>query len=276
MPELPEVVTVCEILNRQLQNQMILNFQIYYAKLLLNPSIEVFKTKVQNQKIARVYNQAKYIIFELEDDLIISHLRMEGRWAYEKPEFYSYNQELLEAQFELENGYVLRYYDFRRFGTLELISKADVKSLQSPVNKIGPQANDPNLTVSWWQEKCAKIRRPIKTVLLDQSLISGIGNIYANEILYVAKINPHLPANQLTAQQVEKMLRQSRIILNQAIKHGGTTIHSFAPQFGDSGGYQNFLLVHGKNNQNCSRCGAKIVKEMLGGRGTYYCPICQN
>lgn len=276
MPELPEVVTVTNILNEELQGLRIKNCEIFWPKLLVKQTPEEFSARVKNQKINRVFNKAKYIIFELDHAVMISHLRMEGRWAFEQRENHAYQETILEAEFSFvdDENRVLRYYDFRRFGTLEVQDKENYLRSLSLV-KIGPEANDPEIKAQWLQEKFQKIRRPIKVVLLDQTIISGIGNIYDNEILFAAQINPHTPANKLNLDQIQAILIHSQLILNQAIEKKGTTIHSFESRKGQTGQYQNYLKVHGRTNYPCQRCGQKIIKETIGGRGTYYCPKCQ-
>ncbi|ATZ17062.1 formamidopyrimidine-DNA glycosylase [Williamsoniiplasma luminosum] len=274
MPELPEVVTVVKLLEPDLINKTIKKFEIYYAKLLWRNEIEDFKKRVENQKILKIFNQGKYIIFELENDVLISHLRMEGRWNFEPQNTLSYKESWLECQFILDDGFVLRYYDSRKFGTLEIVSKESFFN-GSALAHLGPSILDPNLTAKQLFEKFQKIKRPIKSVLLEQNIISGIGNIYDNEILFATKINPLTPANEITLKTVSKLLTNAIEILKTSISVGGTTIHSFTPKQGVSGGYQDFLKVHGREKKECYLCQTPIAKIKVNGRGTYYCPKCQ-
>ncbi|ATZ16453.1 DNA-(apurinic or apyrimidinic site) lyase [Entomoplasma freundtii] len=277
MPELPEVVTVTNILNEELIGLKIEYCEVFWPKLLTHQTADELSKRVKNQTIQRVFNKGKFIIFELTKDVLISHLRMEGRWAFERKENHSYSETILEAEFGFSNAEdkVLRYYDFRRFGTLEIANKETYLKSNS-LAKVGPEANEPHLKPNWLKERLAKTRRPIKVVLLDQTIISGIGNIYDNEILFAAQINPYTPANKLTYEQVELILVHARLILNKAIIKKGTTIHTFESRKGQTGQYQNYLKVHGKNNQPCPQCQTTIIKEAIGGRGTYYCPKCQS
>lgn len=278
MPELPEVATVSQILQAEVSGLKILQAEIFYPKLIQPLNSEEFAKRVKNQRINRVFNQAKYIIFELDTEVMISHLRMEGRWAYEFADNYSYNKIILEAEFKFHSNSqrVLRYYDLRRFGTLQLVNKATFFA-DNPLNKkLGPQANSPDLKGHWLSEKWAKRRRAIKTMLLEQSTISGIGNIYANEILFAAAIDPRRPANSLTEAQLDLILRESRRILNEAIRYKGTTVHTYAPVATTRGAYQKFLQVHNRAGRKCLRCEGTIAKIQLGGRGTYFCPNCQS
>lgn len=274
MPELPEVYTVCKILNEQVKGKTIESFQIFYGKLLKRPSIEEFKMSVKNQKIKQVFNIAKYIIIELETDVIISHLRMEGRWLVEDPDTFTWTERHLEAQFLLDNGKMMRYYDTRKFGTLELLP-IDQYYLIPPISNLGLDPTKDEINITDLYTKIHKLRSPIKTVLLAQNILSGIGNIYANEILFAAKISPFKIANELTRKKIETILSASQEILTQAKKSGGTTIHSFEATKGVKGNYQDFLKVHGKVGKQCVNCNQEIKKYFIGGRGTYFCLNCQ-
>lgn len=276
MPELPEVTTVSQILQEEVQGLKISQAEIFYPKLIRDSTPEEFIKRVKNQRINKVYNQAKYIIFELDTEMMISHLRMEGRWAYEKEANFSYNKIIMEAQFKFHHQEtVLRYYDLRRFGTLQLVTKKNFFENNPLDKKIGPAANNPHLTGAWLQEKWNKKHRAVKSLLLDQSIISGIGNIYANEILFAANIHPKTPGNTLTRQQLDLLLTESRRILNEAILHKGTTVRTFSPTVDSHGNYQKFLQVHNRQGKKCPRCYGTIIKIQLGGRGTYFCPNCQ-
>ncbi|ATZ18579.1 formamidopyrimidine-DNA glycosylase [Williamsoniiplasma somnilux] len=274
MPELPEVVTVCKMLKPEIVNKTIIDFQIFYGKLLQRPSISEFKKKVINQKILNISNFAKYIVIELANDVLISHLRMEGKWIVEDLESFAYPERHLEAQFILNNNKALRYYDTRKFGTLELLSKNEYKNIP-PLSKLGPDPTKVNVNAVNFHKIVTKSKRPIKTVLLDQSVLSGLGNIYVNEVLFEAKINPNTPANEISLENCGNILKESSRILKKSIEQGGTSIHSFESAAGVTGNYQNYLKVHGKSGNNCVYCGSKIQKEFVGGRGTYFCPKCQ-
>ncbi|ATG97557.1 DNA-formamidopyrimidine glycosylase [Mesoplasma lactucae] len=275
MPELPEVRMVVRYLNENVQGKTIDKVNIFYKRLLVDTTILELQNNLPGQIIESVQPYGKYIIFHLTDFEMISHLRMEGKWICENPETFTYGESLLEAQFWLkDDANILRYYDSRRFGTLQLVKKGEWKNLPS-IAKLGPEPFDKEATPEYLYSKTSKTTRAIKTVLLDQTVLLGLGNIYVNEVLWASEINPEEPANRLTLADDKKILEKSREILNDSIAHGGTTIHSFA--FGDKhvGEYQRLLKVHGKNGKECPRCGAKIVKTVVGGRGTYYCPVCQ-
>jgi len=283
MPELPEVHVVADFLEHHVQGKTIDQFQLFYTPLFVNLKdqadkqaiVDTWKQNLHDQTIQQVFNYGKYLIFKLDDYDMISHLRMEGKWILEPPTDYAYDSELVEAQFSFTNDkQVLRYYDLRRFGTLQLVPGNTWKELPA-IAKLGYQPDDVRATPEWLYAKLQHSRKAIKTVLLDQTIILGLGNIYANEVLFAAKINPLRPANEVSLEDCKHILDASKRILADSIVHGGTTIHSFAAANGVFGHYQQFLKVHGRAGQKCEVCGHTIEKIMVNGRGTYFCPYCQ-
>ena len=144
----------------------------------------------------------------------------------------------------------------------------------SPLANLGLEPWSPDLTVNYLKNKLNK-KKPIKTLLLDQSIITGIGNIYADEILFTSRINPETPGDKLTNNNLQDIIDNTKNILEKAIQMGGTTIHTYTAVDGITGRFQQELLVHGKKDENCPICGTKILKITVGTRGTYYCPYCQ-
>jgi len=283
MPELPEVRMVVKFLKENLTGKTIDQFSLYYNPLLVNLKtisnvsleIEQWKKNLHQQEITDVFAHGKYIIFQLTNFEMISHLRMEGKWVIENPQSYAYSEKLVEAQFSFTNQQeVLRYYDSRRFGTLELLKK-DQWSKIPAIAKLGYEPFNKLATTEWLFAKLQRSKKAIKTVLLDQTIILGLGNIYANEVLFSAKIHPERSANEVNLEESEQILKASKKILNDSIAVGGTTIHSFSTGNKVSGKYQDYLKVHGRAEQNCYVCGTKILKIVVGGRGTYYCSFCQ-
>jgi len=283
MPELPEVRMVVKFLKENLTGKTINEFSLYYNPLLVNLKttnnvsleIEQWKKNLHQEKITDVFAHGKYIIFQLTNFEMISHLRMEGKWVIEKPEIYAYSENLVEAQFSFASQpEVLRYYDSRRFGTLELLNK-DQWDKTPAIAKLGYEPFNKLATAQWLFSKLQRSRKAIKTVLLDQTIILGLGNIYVNEVLFSAKIHPERSANEVSLEEADQILQASKKILNDSIAVGGTTIHSFSTGNKVSGRYQDYLQVHGRAQQNCYACGSKILKIVVGGRGTYFCLSCQ-
>ncbi|MCL8213610.1 Formamidopyrimidine-DNA glycosylase [Mesoplasma sp. JKS002660] len=275
MPELPEVRVVVNYLNQNVKGKVISAVRVFYNRLLVETSVLDLKDKLVNQQIEGVDAYGKYIIFHLTNYEMISHLRMEGKWIFESDNFFSYPQDLVEAEIEFEHeAKVLRYYDFRRFGTLQLVAKNQWKTLPA-IAKLGYEPFDKGASADYLFTKVHSSSRAIKTLLLDQTILLGLGNIYVNEVLFQAKIHPLESGKNLTLQDCALILQVSKEILGKSIEEGGTTIHSFMVGNHQSGHYQKYLQVHGRENLPCFVCGTKIKKINVNGRGTYYCSWCQ-
>lgn len=269
MPELPEVETVKEVLKRQVLNRTIQKVDIYWNNIIASPDVKTFQTQIQNQKITDIRRRGKWLLFELNDYYLLSHLRMEGKYFLKNDEPVSKHEHVI---FHLDNGSQLRYHDTRKFGKMYLLDKKKAMN-EKPLNELGLEPWDEGLTVEYLKEKLKNKKLPIKTVLLDQSIIAGIGNIYDDEILFRSKINPKRQANELKNKDLENIIVNTKITLEKAITLGGTTIRSYTSSEGVHGRFQNKLLIHTK--EICPECGNKVIKIVVGGRGTYYCPKCQ-
>ncbi|QBQ08043.1 formamidopyrimidine-DNA glycosylase [Spiroplasma gladiatoris] len=274
MPELPEVETVVKSLKKRVLNLIINKVEIFYPKIIkTNISVLDFQKQIENRKISDIQRIAKYIIFVLEDKVLISHLRMEGKWfLYDKNEVYDKKHVL--ATFHLSNNKILNYHDTRKFGTFDLQDLNDYKS-NNPIKKLGPEPFVLEANSNYLYEKMSKSTRHIKTMLLDQTIIAGIGNIYADEILFDAKISPLITGNFLKPKDYQRIIESSKKILKKSIELGGTTIDSYQPEQGIDGKFQNELKVHTRKGKKCYECGNEIIKLKVNGRGTYYCKTCQ-
>lgn len=270
MPELPEVETVKEVLKREVLNRKIMDVNIIYPKIIEYPTLEEFYKKIINQTIKDIKRRGKWLLFELDNYYLLSHLRMEGRYYIR-----GVNEEKMKHEhisFILDNDTELRYIDTRKFGRMHLIEKDDIYK-RPPLNELGLEPWDENLTTIYLKEKYKRKKLPIKTVILDQSIIVGIGNIYADEILFLSKINPLKKSCDLTEYELQNIIDYTKKVLQKAIKFGGTTIRTYESSEGVHGNFQNELLVHGQ--ENCPDCKELITKIKVGGRGTYYCTKCQ-
>ena len=271
MPELPEVETVKESLKKRLIGKKIIKAKIFHSNIIEYPTVEEFKKKIQNQRINDISRYGKWLIFILDDYDLLSHLRMEGKY------FFKTKKDKIEKHehvvFELDNNQELRYNDVRKFGKMHLIKKEEINKI-GPFLKMGLEPWDKKLTIDYLKKEFTKRSKPIKTLLLDQSIIVGIGNIYADEILFLSKINPLTKPNQLTNQDLNNIIKNTKEVLEKAIKKGGTTIRSYTSVDGVHGLFQQELYIHGK--EECKICHQKTIKIKVGGRGTYYCPLCQN
>ncbi|HHW69070.1 MAG TPA: DNA-formamidopyrimidine glycosylase [Tenericutes bacterium] len=272
MPELPEVETVKETLKRKLINKVIEDVNVYYERIIEFPDVESFKKMIKNQKIKDINRRGKWLIFELDDYYLLSHLRMEGKYIYRKVSEPLSKHE--HVSFNIGNDTELRYMDTRKFGKMHLVIKEDLLT-RKPISELGLEPWDKDLNISYLKNKYKNKKLPIKTVILDQSIIVGIGNIYADEILFLSKINPYKKASELSNDQLLNIIKYTKFVLEKAIKLGGTTIKSYESSEGVHGKFQNELLIHGKQKEECPNCNDIIIKVKIGGRGTYYCPTCQ-
>lgn len=270
MPELPEVETVKNILNTFIVGATISEVIVNKSRLIVG-SVNDFKKKLANQTFSEVKRIGKYLIFTFKSDLILlSHLRMEGKFldsSLEEP-----LSKFAHVIFTLTNGRRLVYEDTRQFGKMELSTKSDYLATKALQN-VGPEpfSIDKNSYYKSLQTKSIAI----KLALLDQKLMSGLGNIYVDEVLYLSKIHPSTPAQKITRSEVDTLIDNSIITLNKAIKAGGTTVKSYHPAKGISGNFQQELLAYGRAYLPCSFCGHKMKKIFVGGRGTTFCPLCQ-
>jgi len=176
--------------------------------------------------------------------------------------------------FEFSDGVDLRYADVRKFGRMCLVKKNEIDNYE-PVAKQGIEPISNDLTKEYLYDKFKNKRLPLKSLLLDQTIIAGLGNIYADEVAYASNINPLKPGNEITLKECDQIRKSAKEIINKAIEYGGTTIRSYTSSLGVTGHYQDFLQVHTKEGEKCNKCGSIIKKERVGGRSTYYCPKCQ-
>ena len=272
MPELPEVETVKESLKLKLIGKQINGINILWDNIIAYPGKEEFANEIINKNIIDIKRRGKFLMFDLEEYYLLSHLRMEGKY------FFKNNEEAINKHehviFDLGNNEELRYMDTRKFGKMYLINKNDIDNI-GPLRELGLEPWDDNLTGNYLINKYKNKKLPIKTVLLDQSIIVGIGNIYADEILFLSRINPLKISNLISKDECKNIIKYTREVLEKAIRKGGTTIRTYSSVDGVHGLFQNELLVHGKDKGNCPACNEKVDKIRVGGRGTYYCPKCQ-
>lgn len=269
MPELPEVETVKETLKRKILKKHIEKIKILYTG-IIEKDLEGFKKNIIGQTINDIKRRGKYLIFELDDYCLVSHLRMEGKFFLKKDEEKIEKHE--HVIFDL-GDITLRYHDTRKFGKMYLVKKEEVYEV-NPLKKLGYEPWDKKLSKEYLKQKLER-NIPVKTLLLDQEIISGIGNIYADEILFLSKILPSLKGSELTFNDCENIITNTKVILEKAIKLGGTTIRSYTSSLGVTGRFQNELMVHQREGKKCLKCQSTILKTKVGGRGTYYCPYCQ-
>lgn len=273
MPELPEVEVVRRTLEPLLVGRKIVDVRILMNKIIKEPDILTFKAKILNQTFQAVGRKAKLLIFQLDDDVLLSHLRMEGKYYYQQPDApIDWNHVLLV--FDLDNGYQLCYYDTRRFGTFHLQNKNNYQNCK-PYTNLGPEPWDQVVTVNYLKNKWKNKKQKVKTALLDQTTISGLGNIYVDEVLYAAQIHPETSVSKLTDQDLAVIITAAAKILQRSVQLGGTTIATYTSSLGVEGRFQKHLQVHTRVGQPCFVCQNIIEKIKVNNRGTYFCSRCQ-
>lgn len=272
MPELPEVETVRRTLKRMIVGKEILAIDVHYPKMIKETTLDDFKNRLKGRSIIDIARYGKYLIFIFEDVALISHLRMEGKYFIKDS-----SEALVKHEhmvFHFSDGTDLRYHDFRKFGTMELKALDDIYST-NPILKLGLEPGDERLTVSYLKQKLKHRSRAIKSCLLEQTIITGLGNIYVDEVLFLCKLDPETQASKLRIKDYKNLIQYSDQVLSKAVLLGGTTIRSYTSSLGVTGLFQNSLNVHTMQGLPCPVCHSTILKKKVNGRGTYYCPSCQ-
>ncbi|MGP4108341.1 DNA-formamidopyrimidine glycosylase [Virgibacillus sp. L01] len=273
MPELPEVETIRNTLKRFVINKTISDISVLWPNIIKRPDdAEQFKHIVTGQTIHDIKRKGKFLLFQLDESVLISHLRMEGKYSVHPSE--EPIKKHTHVVFSFTDGEELRYNDVRKFGTMHVFNKGDEFN-HKPLNQLGPDPFDEDFTLDYFYKKLKKTERVIKAALLDQSIVTGLGNIYVDETLFRANVHPLKKASRLTKKEVRIIQEQAILTLKDAVAKGGTTIRSYVNGQGEMGMFQQELFVYGQENQPCKQCGRPIVKMKIGGRGTHVCISCQ-
>ena len=270
MPELPEVETVKRGLEKYCLNKTIHDVIVKHENIIANLSSKDFIEKIKNQTICSFSRKGKFLIIHLDKSNLLVHLRMEGKFKFEK--------ELIDKHshviFNFNDGDILIYHDVRKFGKIYYFEKDTDIYANLPLNKLGLEPMEVNDEIYLF-EKLKKVNLPIKAALLEQSILAGIGNIYADEICFACKISPFKKASELTLLECKQIIKEASRILTEAIELGGSTIKSFQSTHGVDGLFQQKLLVYGRQGNPCCNCNTLIEKTFVKQRGTHYCPNCQ-
>ncbi|MFS0556576.1 DNA-formamidopyrimidine glycosylase [Brevibacillus sp. 179-C9.3 HS] len=273
MPELPEVETVVRTLRGLVMGKTIERVSVHLARIVREPDdVEAFKSLLVGQTIQDIQRRAKFIQFFLNKDVLVSHLRMEGRYGV-----YQANDPVekhTHVVFHFTDGTELRYRDVRQFGTMDLFPKGKETSV-GPLAKLGVEPLDESFTPEVLGKLLKGRPTKIKPLLLNQECIVGLGNIYVDESLFKAGIHPEKPAGKLTDKEVIRLHESIVSTLQEAVEQGGSSIKSYVNGQGEMGMFQQSLLVYGRKDEACMKCGAEIVRFVVGGRGTHICPACQ-
>lgn len=272
MPELPEVETVVRNLNEILPRQRIILKAQHIGQSLRYNLTSKQQQQLRNQKILNIRRRAKYIVFELEKQLLISHLGMTGQWRWENESFdrsdFKKHDHFLLC---FKKGYLV-YNDPRRFGFLELISKDQEQDYFKGLG-FEPDQIQKNLKEIVQMLKLQKTN--LKTSLMNQKVIVGVGNIYASEALFLAGLNPLKLALKTSDKQLELLVLSSLKLMNKAIQSGGSSVQNYLNSKNEKGSFQNQLKVYGREGLGCKECGEKIRSIVIQQRSSFFCPRCQ-
>lgn len=273
MPELPEVETVVRTLRPNLKGREIKQIEIRHEDVIHHPGAAEFIGRLQGCTIAELSRRGKYICMTLDDgQLLAAHLRMTGRLLYADPK-----QELLphtHVIMDLSDGGQLRYADVRRFGGFWLLGKNEEDTVTG-MQHLGVEPLSPEFSAEYLMSRLARRACPVKNGILDQSVIAGLGNIYADETLFAARVRPDRLCRSLADEEWQRIADVIPPILEAAIANRGTTFSDFLDGTGREGENVYFLRAYGRYGQPCKDCGAVMEKTRIGGRGTCFCPCCQ-
>ena len=283
MPELPEVETIVRDLNRKLKNKKIAAVKSLDKKIFHLTEGDV--KNILGKKIKEVKRRAKMIIFDLADYFLIMHLKMTGQLVYQtKNSLIAGGHPIVNQSGKLPNKFsrvifgfndksALYFNDVRRFGWIRLMAGSEFIKFSG---QLGVEPLSPDFTLKYFKQVLSrKPKTTIKQALLDQKYISGIGNIYADELLFIARIKPFRKIKTLTGQEIKKLWRAIPKILKHAIKHRGTSFNDYVDAQGEAGNFVKYLKVYGRAEEKCKNCNEPVKKMKLGGRGTHWCDRCQ-
>lgn len=270
MPELPEVEIIKKDLTKLIVGKKILAIETDSVK-QVQPSLGVMKKAVVGATIKKIERRAKLLqIFLSNGKILAIHLKLTGRLLIRKKG--TAKDDWQHVTLALSGNKELRFADLRKFGWVRLVG--DEKELEKLLAEFGPEPLN-GLNLKEFQIILASSSRPIKLVLMDQKKIAGIGNIYASDALFLAKIHPGKKANKLGTKETGRLFEAIEKVLKAGIKYRGASDQYYLDALGHKGSYQDHFLVYGRAGKKCLKCNDKVEKIKLGGRGTYFCPACQ-
>lgn len=273
MPELPEVETVRRTLKQLVIGKTIEYVSVHLPRIIQEPADwKEFAILLQGETIRQLGRRGKYLLFYFDHWVLVSHLRMEGRYRV------LLREEPLEKHthvvFHFTDETELRYRDVRQFGTMHLVRPEDVMKKTS-IGKLGPEPLTAPFTLTWFRKQLARRKARLKPLLLNQEFIAGLGNIYVDEALFRAQLHPNRSASSLMDTEVRQLYRAIQDTLKEAIAAGGTSVRSYVDGEGEMGMFQLQLNAYGRAGEPCPKCGNAILKLVVAGRGTHVCEHCQ-
>lgn len=275
MPELPEVELVARALEKSVAGRRILSAELLRPRLAPDHSSADFSALLRNRRITGVSRRGKHILISLSDDrTLIVHLRMSGRFLYvpadvQIPKF-------THAIFNLDSGRRLIFTDQRHFGFMKIVRACDLETTKE-IRKLAPEPFSADFTPEYLLGALRRSRRSIKETLIDQTKVTGLGNIYAAEVMFLARVNPSVTASKVSSRRATKLHRAILEVFDESIRHGSTL--QVDPEDLDSsyygGDYEGHWRVYDREGDPCPNCSARIRRVVHAGRSTYFCPRCQ-
>lgn len=273
MPELPEVETVRRTLEPRLVGKTISNVETVTGKIIKQPDLAEFCAGIQGREVAALKRRGKYLLLELSGDkTLVVHLRMTGQFTYCRPE--SKREKHTHVVFTLSDGHELRYVDIRQFGEMHLLPAGEYSSIYG-LSSLGPEPLGEEFSREGFSHCLAGKKTKIKALLLDQTFLAGMGNIYVDEALFRAGVHPERPANRLTVEEAGAVYSAVIEVLAEGIQHRGTSIKDYVDGDGRSGSFQERLKAYGRAGEPCCHCGHSLEKAKVAGRTSVFCPQCQ-
>ncbi len=273
MPELPEVETVKRTLEKKLAGLTFESVKLHMPKIVRLPTPEEFADSLTGKKISRLGRRGKYLLLYLSGGYtLVIHLRMTGRLVYTTPE--APLEKHTHAVFTLSNGDQLRYMDIRQFGRMMLAPTAELDEMPG-LKTLGVEPLSENFTREFMKKELKRRRTRLKALLLDQSFIAGLGNIYVDEALHRAGLHPERLAAGLSPREITHLYQAIKDVLNEGIENRGTSFRDYVDGDGRPGNYQDKLAVYSKEGKPCLKCGKPINRIRVAGRSSYFCPHCQ-
>ncbi|PZR98320.1 MAG: formamidopyrimidine-DNA glycosylase [Candidatus Nephthysia bennettiae] len=273
MPELPEVETVTADLRPHVVGRTIVGCDLRFPAIVRHPSPAAFAAGLTARRVGAMSRRGKYILHHLDSgELLVVHLGMTGQWRYVAAD--TAEPDHLHAVLTLDDGFQLRYRDVRRFGRLLLGSEQELVG-DRKMPRLGPEPIDPTFTATDLYRRLHVRRAPLKALLLDQMVVAGVGNIYADEACFRARVRPDRAANTLSRQAVGRLREALDESLRRAIVNRGSSVSDYRDAWGEAGRQQEELQVYGRGGQPCLRCGRPLALVRLAGRSTVFCRRCQ-
>lgn len=288
MPELPEVETIVNDLKKIVIGRKITDVWCDAPKLIKQPDLEKIKKQIKNLEIKDIYRRGKNILFDLSNDFtLLIHQKMTGHllyglWAIKNKKVIPLIDHDLKDPVNsyihfiifLDNSYQIALSDLRKFAKIIFAKKENIEKLKE-LKELGPDPLDKNFTFDQFKKILKNKRGKIKTILMDQTIIAGIGNIYSDDILWWAKIHPLQPVQLLTNDELKRLYQTMRKVLKTGLRYRGASISDYRDPYGKKGQYDQIRKVYRRESQKCYRCGTLIKRIKVGGRSSCYCPHCQ-